>query len=214
MARKKMDNSNSMDLLAHLFASTKRTRVEKKRSKSLDYDKKLFVNPYTGMIQSTSPPQVMLTPPAPIIYSPQFPQFLQQWQQQLLLPRSEPTTHNVNHFPHTQGTSPTALNEQVRYVSTPLDSNQNLNSPNAGTIRGETYITVTKHICAGCGRFRSMKYHHENPIRPGEVPPAAFCRKCQRESTSTENDSPAIIKKIKKKRDGKRKKVRYSSCIF
>ena len=51
------------------------------------------------------------------------------------------------------------------------------------TIR--TTITITKHICAHCGRLRSRKYHQQNPIMPGETPVPSFCRKCQKDASST-----------------------------
>lgn len=35
------------------------------------------------------------------------------------------------------------------------------------------------HICNGCGRVRSRKFHDANPVRPGKKPIANFCRKCR-----------------------------------
>jgi hypothetical protein len=49
----------------------------------------------------------------------------------------------------------------------------------------KTTITITRHICAQCGRIRSNQYHHENPIKPDEEPVPAFCKKCQREASPT-----------------------------
>lgn len=36
-----------------------------------------------------------------------------------------------------------------------------------------------KHICNGCGRVRSRKFHDANPIRPGKKAIPNFCRKCR-----------------------------------
>lgn len=66
-----------------------------------------------------------------------------------------------------------------------------------------TTITVTKHICAQCGRVRSNKYHHRNPITPGVEPVPAFCGKCQREASSTSGSDDD--RKSKEKKDSKNK---------
>jgi len=52
----------------------------------------------------------------------------------------------------------------------------------------KTTITIAKHVCANCGRIRSKKYHHENPIKLGEAPMHGFCRKCQRDASSTSSE--------------------------
>jgi hypothetical protein len=49
----------------------------------------------------------------------------------------------------------------------------------------KTTITITKHVCANCGRLRSRKYHHEHLIKVGDTPDPAFCRKCQKDVSST-----------------------------
>ena len=38
---------------------------------------------------------------------------------------------------------------------------------------------VRVHICNGCGRVRSRKFHDANPVRPGKKPVVNFCRKCR-----------------------------------
>jgi hypothetical protein len=48
-----------------------------------------------------------------------------------------------------------------------------------------TTITITKHICAKCHRVRSTSFHRKNPIKPGETPAPAYCRKCQRDASQT-----------------------------
>jgi hypothetical protein len=49
----------------------------------------------------------------------------------------------------------------------------------------KTTIIITKHICAGCGRIRSKKYHQDHPLKEGDKPAPDFCRKCQKYSSST-----------------------------
>ncbi|KAL3420993.1 hypothetical protein PVAG01_07438 [Phlyctema vagabunda] len=76
--------------------------------------------------------------------------------------------------------------------------------PQVGTIiQTPLTFTVVKHLCASCGRVRSRKYHHLYPIRPGETPIPAFCRKCQRDPSSTSSDDSS---KARKKKKGKKKK--------
>ena len=62
-----------------------------------------------------------------------------------------------------------------------------------------TSITVTRHVCAGCGTLRSRKFQAENPLEPGELPPISYCRKCEKEIKSTDdeddNDDECIEKK-------------------
>jgi hypothetical protein len=68
-----------------------------------------------------------------------------------------------------------------------------------------------KPICAGCGRVRSNKYQHENPLKPGQTPSESYCKKCQREATSSEGssnndqDSHAKPKKMSKRNQYRRK---------
>lgn len=53
------------------------------------------------------------------------------------------------------------------------------------TSRLGTTVMIEKHICANCSRLRSRKYHADNPIVPGTLPVASFCRRCQRDASST-----------------------------
>jgi hypothetical protein len=62
----------------------------------------------------------------------------------------------------------------------------------------KTTITITKHVCAQCGRLRSRRYHHRNPIKTGEMPAPAYCRKCQKDASSTSGDTDVESKKRKK----------------
>jgi hypothetical protein len=72
-----------------------------------------------------------------------------------------------------------------------------INSAPPGESAGQPSVTVTKHVCAECGKLRSRKYQHENPLKSGETPFPAFCKKCQKDVTSTE-ESDSSIKEIKK----------------
>ncbi|CZT45727.1 uncharacterized protein RSE6_06062 [Rhynchosporium secalis] len=69
-------------------------------------------------------------------------------------------------------------------------------------------IAVTKHICGECGRLRSRKYHHEHPLKPGEVPEIAFCRKCQKYATSTSESSDTEFVGVKSRKEKKDKEGR------
>ncbi len=66
-------------------------------------------------------------------------------------------------------------------------------------------IAVTKHVCAECGRLRSRKYHYDNPLKLGEIPTPAFCRKCQKDVSSTSESSTVGETKGKKKKTKKAK---------
>lgn len=86
----------------------------------------------------------------------------------------------------------------------------------------KTTITITKHICANCGRLRSRKYHAENPIKEGETPVPAFCWKCQKDSSETSDSdrrrSPKVKNDEKKKPKDKEEKKKHrrvgSVCIY
>jgi len=79
----------------------------------------------------------------------------------------------------------------------------------------KTTITITKHICAGCGRIRSKKYHHDHPLKYGETPDPDFCRKCQKDSSSTScsESSRERRKKGKKKKHQKHYKVKLIATL-
>ena len=53
----------------------------------------------------------------------------------------------------------------------------------------KTTGTTAKHVCENCRRLRSRKVHVENPIKPGDTPSPAFCRKCQKDSSNETSDS-------------------------
>jgi hypothetical protein len=109
-----------------------------------------------------------------------------------------PTKYSV--APH----KPTAADfEQLKKIDADYKSKTN-SAPMSKTIEGneKTTITITKHVCATCGRIRSWKYHHEHPIKPGETPTSGFCRKCQRDASSTDgsgsNRKPPSVSNKKK----------------
>ncbi|KAG4432706.1 hypothetical protein IFR05_011806 [Cadophora sp. M221] len=66
-------------------------------------------------------------------------------------------------------------------------------------------IATTRHVCGDCGRLRSRKYHHDHPLKPGEIPELAFCRKCQKDASSTSESSEDEVEKFKKKSKSKKK---------
>ena len=43
-----------------------------------------------------------------------------------------------------------------------------------------------RYKCSVCGRFRSPKFHHENPITPGELPRKTVCTRCRRAGSDSE----------------------------
>lgn len=54
---------------------------------------------------------------------------------------------------------------------------------------------VMKHMCGGCGRTRSRKYHHKHPMKSGDMPTISFCRKCQKDATSSSSSEDSGIDK-------------------
>jgi hypothetical protein len=79
-------------------------------------------------------------------------------------------------------------------------------------VASQTSVTVTKHVCAECGRLRSRKYQHENPLRPGESPTPSFCKKCQRDVTSTEESDTSVRKTEKSHMRSKKGRKVGSTC--
>lgn len=74
-------------------------------------------------------------------------------------------------------------------------------SPNKVVVEEtKTTVTITKHICANCGRVRSKGYHKDHPLKDGDSPTPTFCRRCQRDASSTSSDS-------RNKKDKKKHKV-------
>ncbi len=80
----------------------------------------------------------------------------------------------------------------------------------------KTTITIIKHICANCGRVRSPRYQHDNPIKPGDTPAPAFCRKCQRNAESTtcsESEDEKVKRQTKKSAKNKKKGKKHEKVI-
>jgi hypothetical protein len=74
-------------------------------------------------------------------------------------------------------------------------------------VTAKTTVTITKHVCANCGRLRSRKYHMDNPLEPGAEPTPAFCKKCQKDSSETsDSDDPQGPKNPTKQANEKSKK--------
>lgn len=61
-----------------------------------------------------------------------------------------------------------------------------------------TKFNVTRHICGHCGGLRSKRYHLQHPIVPGEIPIPGFCRRCQRDASSTSSASSTEVSRRRK----------------
>ena len=78
----------------------------------------------------------------------------------------------------------------------------------------QTSVTTTKHVCAKCGKVRSNRYHHYNPLKPGDVPVAAFCRKCEKDLTSTDvSDTEEVNIKQKESKKSEYKVPESTTCV-
>lgn len=95
---------------------------------------------------------------------------------------------------HSQGSNMGSLN----YPPMGTDPRQPMTNPLPDIeVARQAAVTVTKHICAECGRLRSRKYQHEHPLKPGETPIPALCKKCQKDVRSTD-ESEGSLKNNKK----------------
>lgn len=70
---------------------------------------------------------------------------------------------------------------------TPIPQAHTLAPEVATTVLGPTFLCQIFHRCVGCGKVRSRKYHHLNPIEPGVTPPPSYCRRCQEDDSCTED---------------------------
>lgn len=217
----------AVDLLGEAFGP--KTRIIRRRSKSLEREKgPLLIDGVTYVPQLPSPitysapiPQQSFQAIAPMPpYGP--PQFAQPYPlpyhpgpvQSYLVehPRPEPRPQSraepkptkaefaklVDMDEHFHKTSEQAL--KVLNPSPPPQEKEKV-------IATKTTITIVKHVCANCGRLRSRKYHQEHPIKEGDVPEAAFCRKCQRDASSTSEQSDDEREERKRKKKEKKKKA-------
>ncbi|KIW19706.1 hypothetical protein PV08_00280 [Exophiala spinifera] len=57
----------------------------------------------------------------------------------------------------------------------------------------QSRTTELRYKCEVCGRFRSTRYHYENPIPPGQLPAKTICRKCRETATDTEDSSRSSL---------------------
>ncbi|KAF4625865.1 hypothetical protein G7Y89_g12297 [Cudoniella acicularis] len=211
MARDKKDKSANvaLDLLGEAFGVPK---VVRKKSKSISAPSPPLLIAGTPYIAQQQVPAIPYSTPIPQrpfpvgpFVAPQYPPMLPQ------IPYQPPNPPNPTPTP----TRPTPQDfERLKHIDAHFnkyviqDSEVKIKSPKKVYRTEETVtkttITITKHICANCGRLRSKSYHKEHPIRDGETPAAAFCRKCQRDSSSTSSSSRH--KKSKKKSKSKKHK--------
>ncbi|KAE9373141.1 hypothetical protein N431DRAFT_534360 [Stipitochalara longipes BDJ] len=195
MAREKRENKAknvAADLLGEAFGV--KTRVIRKRAQSLDKPTgPLIIGgvPYVPQQQVHYPapytmplPQQAFSSPNLIPYTPQPTFMLPNPSQQNLHQLQQMQAHFGNMYPSTVSNHP--QNGKVEVTT--------------------TTITITKHICAGCGRIRSKKYHHDHPLKEGEKPEPDFCRKCQKDSSSTDSGGSSRENKKKKAKKTKHKK--------
>ena len=193
MAREKTESKAkkvAVDLLGEAFGV--KTRVIHKRAKSFDKPPApLLIGgvPYVPQQQVAYPtpytmplPQQAFSQPNLIPYAPQ-PSFI--------LPN--PSQQDLNQLQQMQA------HYNSIYPCAPRIA------PN-GKVEVTTTITITKHICAGCGRIRSKKYHHDHPLKEGEKPEPDFCRKCQKDSSSTDSEGGSRERKKKSAKKTKHKK--------
>ncbi|KAI1819744.1 hypothetical protein F4861DRAFT_546438 [Xylaria intraflava] len=45
------------------------------------------------------------------------------------------------------------------------------------------------HVCGGCGKKRSRKYHKNHPLKRGEIPALNYCYNCLKDAAETDFDS-------------------------
>ncbi|TAQ83376.1 hypothetical protein B7494_g8302 [Chlorociboria aeruginascens] len=202
MARDKKEKAVDIgrDLLGEAFGFANRVK-RIPRAKSLErYKPPLMVGgvPYQ--------PQQQLMYPAPVPQPAFAPTMIQPLQQQLITAPQNASKNDLELLKE--------IDADYRYRVTGTgiqrqSSAQLLTSASTEEVTSKTTITITKHICANCGRLRSRKYHKENPIKSGDSPAPAFCGKCQKEVSSTSNsDSSTDEKKKLKRKKGKQKQKR------
>ncbi|KAN0098843.1 hypothetical protein V8E51_014506 [Hyaloscypha variabilis] len=195
MAREKRESKAkkvAVDLLGEAFGV--KTRVIRPRAQSLDKPSApLLIGGVPYVPQQQVPYQAPYTMPLPqqafsapslVPYAPQPTFMLPNPSQQDLNQLQQMQAHFGRMYPLAAQNNP--QNGRVEITS--------------------STITITKHICAGCGRIRSKKYHHDHPLKEGEKPEPDFCRKCQKDSSSTDSDGSGRENKKKKAKKTKHKK--------
>lgn len=216
MARDRQDRpvKEGMHLLSHLFGGPRVVRsVGRRYNEQPEKQKQLVLTHAPSNVQAQ--PALLTSSSA----QPQLPHTdMQQWNHQQLpsmAPQWSLTAWEIDQVRQINA------DFQTRAGDTILKNTPQLASPDPKNIRPsvETYnntsITITKHICVNCGRLRSRKYHHENPIKPGEVPTPAFCAKCQKDVTSTEDSSSSdnYKKSHRRKRKSRDKKSKNKDKV-
>lgn len=142
-------------------------------------------------------PNMMQISQFPIPYPPYYPQLDPQ---RYAIPPSRPTKEDFEQLKDIDAAYKKANTEKKKHQKNRSKSSDTvLDSLVQKEATIKNIITVTKHICGNCGRLRSRKYHHENPIKPGETPTPAFCRKCQKDTTSTSGSGGSKSPKKDKK---------------
>ena len=195
MARDKRSKAANVavDLLGEAFGT--KTRIIRKRAKSLDKPNGPLL---IGGVPYVPQRQIAYTP-----YTTPLPQ--QAFSSQNLVPYpSQPSFILPN--PSQQDLN--QLQQMQAHFSKMYGPEAPNNTANTKVEVTKTTITITKHICAGCGRIRSKKYHHDHPLKEGEKPEPDFCRKCQKDSSSTDSggESRERMKTGKKGKNAKHKR--------
>ena len=201
MAREKKDKpiDIAVGLLGEAYGGG--TRVIQRRARSVDKEKfpgQIGGVPFTQQLQPiyTTPLfQQGLAQSTGLIPLRQYQQYPYQPQlmQQLHFPRHpvpQPTSFTIpdpNFNP-----KPTKEDfEQLKVIDAHYNEISKRGETNsqgseaAEEIALRTHKTLIRHICENCGRLRSRKYHHDNPIKAGEALIPASCKKCQRDASST-----------------------------
>ena len=194
MAREKTESKAkkvAVDLLGEAFGV--KTRVIHKRAQSLE-------KPACPLLIGGVPyvPQQQVVYPAP--YTMPIPQ--QTFSQPNLIPYTPQPSFML---PNPSQQDLNQLQQMQAHYSSMYHAGPRIGA-NGKVEVNTTTITITKHICAGCGRIRSKKYHHDHPLKEGEKPEPDFCRKCQKDSSSTDSEGSSKENKKKKAKKMKQKK--------
>lgn len=219
MARDKKKNKLAggvaLDLLGEAFGA--KTKVTRKRTKSLERPKApLLIGGYpAGPPTTVLPQQLAYTAPIrqtnlstsmlSVPHSAQYPLYPQQ---PPIYTLPSPTERDFEQLKLVDAHFKRLATEKAVAAATHMKDGEGIFTET------KTSITITKHVCANCGRIRSRKYHHSHPLKPGETPAPAFCKKCQRDPSSTSCSSGSVVFRTKKlfrpKEDREYKRVRWN----
>ena len=135
----------------------------------------------------------------------------------MLQPQAQPQQQFTYPTPHPGGPTQQDL-EALRQIDGHYNLHKHSSDPalksKTQLVTSRTTITITKHICAQCGRLRSRQYHRDNPIIHGVEPTPAFCRKCQRDASVTTCSEISPPKTASKKGKTKKKNQKVSTRPF